>query len=59
MLVWSNKNHFTVCKQMRSGSFKNDINKLYVYKSYISNLYIYKPDVRLNNPQGLICHKPT
>ena len=45
-------NHLTVCKQINSGSFKNVINKLYVYKSYL-----YKEDLALNNLQWLICHK--
>ena len=34
-------------------SFKNKVtHKLFIYKSYI------KMDLALNNPQGLICHKP-
>ena len=38
---------------MSSGSFKNLIHKLWVYKSYISN--IYKQDLALNNRPR--CHK--
>ena len=37
--------------------FKNVIDKLLVYKAYISNMYISKLDLALNNLQGLICHK--
>ena len=29
------QNHLTVCKQMTFGSFKNIINKICIYKSYI------------------------
>ena len=46
-----------MCEQMRSGSFKKLINKLFVYKSYIFNEYLYKQDLALNNPQELLCHK--
>ena len=45
--------NITVCKQMGSCSFKNNVNgKLFTYK-----LYMYKQDLALNNPQGLICYK--
>ena len=45
-----------MCKQRKSGSFKNNVNfKLFVYKSYIFNRY--KQDVASNSLQGLICHK--
>ena len=37
---------------MSSGSFKDLIYKLFVYK-----LYMYEEDLALNNPQWLICHK--
>ena len=30
----------TACKQMSSGSFKNVINKVYVYKAYILKIYV-------------------
>ena len=48
-------NHLAVCKQMSFGLFKNVFYKLFVYKSYI--WYMYKPNLALNNLQGLICHK--
>ena len=55
--------HLNVCKVMADvkllllhSSFKNVINKLCVYKSYL--IYMYKQDLALHNLQGLICHKP-
>ena len=39
---------------MSSGLFKNVINRLFVYNSYISDIYVYKEDLALNNLQGLI-----
>ena len=40
-------NHFTGCKKMRSGPFKNnDTNKSDMYEQ----------DLELYNPNGLICH---
>ena len=53
LLVLDNetRNDLTMCKQIRSGSFKNNVtNKLFANK-------LYKQDVALNKPQGLICHK--
>ena len=51
-------NHLTVHKQMRSGSFKNVIYKIYFYKSYIYiYIYIYKQNLVLNNLLRLTCHK--
>ena len=39
LVLKSIKNHFTVCKQMGSGSFKNNVtDKLFVY-----NIYMYIP----------------
>ena len=46
-------NHLTVSKQMSSGSFKNVIHKLCIYKSYI----ICKEELALNNLQWVICPK--
>ena len=37
---------------MSSGSFKDVITKICVYKSYIH--YMYKQDLVLNNPLGLV-----
>ena len=37
---------------MSSGSFKNVIYNLYIYKSYIC-----EEELALNNLQGLICYK--
>ena len=51
MLIANTRNHLTVCKQMNSGSFENNVtNKLFVYTSYIYDLV-------LNNPQWSIYHK--
>ena len=36
--IWT---HSTVYKQINSGSFKNVIYKLFVYKPYTFNIYIY------------------
>ena len=58
----NNSNHLTVCKQMSSDSFKNDVtNKSFAYKPYIYiylsiYIYIYK-DLALNCLQELICLK--
>ena len=37
--------HLTVCKQIRSGSFKDVIYKLCIYKSYM-----HKDNLALNKP---------
>ena len=55
MLSSNTCNHLTVCKQIRSGSFKNVNYKLFVYNAYI--LYMHKQVLTLNNLHGLICHK--
>ena len=52
--------HLTLCKQMNSYSFKNNVTyKLFIYKSYIYIIYIEMNNkyLALNNLQGLICHK--
>ena len=41
-----------------SGSFKNVINKLFVYKSYVFNVYMYKQDLVLDNLQDWHAIKP-
>ena len=46
-----------VCKQMYSGSFKNNVtNKLFADESYLC-VSVHEQDLRLNNLQGLICRK--
>ena len=40
---------------MSSGSFKNVIYRLYLYKTYTFNMWLHK--LSLNNLQGLIYHK--
>ena len=47
----------TMCKEMRSASFKNVTDKLFFYKSYRFKIYIKKIDLGLNNLQQLIRHK--
>ena len=42
---------------MTSGSFKNDIYKMYLQIIYLYLIYMYKEDLALNNLQWLICHK--
>ena len=42
-------------EKMFSGSFKNDIYKMYLEIIYL--IYMYKQDLGLNNLQWLICHK--
>ena len=35
LLTYKSYNHLTVCKLMKSGSFRNIIDKLCIYESYI------------------------
>ena len=48
-------NHLTVGQKVSSGSFKNVINKMYLW--ILCWIYMYKEDLALNNLQRLICHK--
>ena len=52
MLNSNTWNHLTVCKQISSNLFKNEI----TYKLYTEKSYMYKQDLALNNHEGLICH---
>ena len=54
MLDRNTGNHLTVCKQM---SFNNSFKDKFTYKLFTYKSCIYKQDMRLNNPQGLLCHK--
>ena len=45
-------NHLNVCAQMSSGFFR----KMLPTNNSLKN-HMYKPDLALNNPQWLICHK--
>ena len=53
-------NQLTMCKQMSSSFCKmlptNYLFTNYIY-IYIYDTYMYNQDLRLNNLQGLICHK--
>ena len=52
--VCNTLNHLTMCKQMSSKLFRNNVSfKLFTYKSYIP---IYKQDLVLNKHQRLIYH---
>ena len=41
MLGRNTRKQLTASKQMSFGSFKNVTDKLFGYKSYISNIYVY------------------
>ena len=53
MLTSNTWNHLTVCKQMSSGSFKNNItSKQFTYKSYIYYILSKVGDLSWGWPKG-------
>ena len=50
-------NYLTVCKQMSSGSFKNNVTYKLFRLQVIHIIDIYKQHLALNNLQGLICRE--
>ena len=54
-LLYRNTWNYLTVQKKSSGSFKNAIYKMCL----LNHIYLmYKEDLALNNPQGLICHKP-
>ena len=54
LFIFGRNGPFNCLGKMSPGSFKTDINKMYL--RIMNSINIYKPDLALNNQQWLIWH---